>query len=665
VYYERVDASPPAIAAIRTDVAGFVGLAPRGPLDTAVPVQSWRQYQAHFGGFSGAGFLAYAVRAFFENGGRRCWVVRVASREPNGGARAAAIVIQDAKNKDVWRIEASSPGVWGNGLTVTLRETHRAQTTTDPTQSTPDAAKVASISGFERATLVQLSQDVGSVAWKVVSDVDPLDGRLLWVHPDPRLRMPYDRPLTGFDPGRAIAVESVEYTLLVREAGSPLALFEGLSLVPEHANYGPHVVAPLDVPLEFEVQRRLPAAPRPIVVEEQRERALLAALAAPQPIHSDALDKPLSLRGGRDGLALLRTYDWIGEEISPQDSDVVQARKRRGVRALETVNEISVVAVPDVHVQPRPAPAEPPRPSFKPDPCLPGKTIPAATPSPPPRPEQPPVFTDEQIYRVQATLVARCEALGDRFALLAPPFAAARADQLGIGAVRAWRSRFDSTYAALTYPWLQVTEGDRPASALTRDVPPCGHVAGQYAHTDFAVGVHKAPANEALRWALDVTVPVDDAVHAILNGEGINVIRPLPGRGIRVMGARTVSSDPSWRYVNVRRLLIMIEEAIYLSTQWAAFEPNSGTTRTKLRLSLLGFLLALWRRGALIGETPGEAFYVQCDEGNNPPGERDRGRLWAEVGVAPSQPFEFVVLRVGRTGNEFEVFESSMMKGDR
>ena len=260
---------------------------------------------------------------------------------------------------------------------------------------------------------------------------------------------------------------------------------------------------------------------------------------------------------------------------------------------------------------------------------------------------------------MQSALVQQCEKRRDRIALLDPPFATARDDALGVGAVRAWRSRFDSKYAAFYYPWLRVVDPLRPSAALTRDIPPSGHVAGQYAQTDFQVGVHKAPANAPLVWTQDVTVVVGDAVHGILNPAGINVIRPLAGRGIRIFGARTVSSDRDWRFVNVRRLLMMIEKAIYVSTQWAVFEPNDTFTRAKLRLSLTSFLLSLWQKGALMGASANEAFFVQCDEENNPETERGNGRLLAEVGVAPSQPFEFVILRVGRTNNEFEVTEAT------
>lgn len=140
----------------------------------------------------------------------------------------------------------------------------------------------------------------------------------------------------------------------------------------------------------------------------------------------------------------------------------------------------------------------------------------------------------------------------------------------------------------------------------------------------------------------------------MLNSMGVNVIRATPGRGIRILGARTVSSDPDGRYLNVRRLLIMIKKGIDVSIQWAAFEPNDVLTRTKLQLVLTSFLLGMWHRGALMGARQEQAFFVKCDLENNPPSLHQTGQLLIDIGVAPSIPFEFVVLRVGRTDNEFE-----------
>ena len=647
VYYEHLDATPPAVTAIRMDVAGFVGIARRGPLDLPVPVQSWRQFEAHFGGVTGAGYLGYAVRAFFENGGLRCWVVRVASKEDAGGARAAEVRYASAGG-DGWRIAASSPGVWGNRLAVTIQQTHRVQAMTIPLRSTPEAAAVAATTGFDRYTLVRLSQEGFPSVLRVVSDVDAHENLLYWLHPDPKARTPYDSPMTSFDPDRPVLIESVEYTLLVFEAGRLVRRYEALSLIPEHPRYGPTLLAPISMVDEADA---LPPTPEPVEIEEERSTPL---------VNLDLLDlpaeAPLPLTGGSDGLALLQPYDFMGEPFDPVDSDATVARKRRGFRALDSISEVAAVAIPDLHIQPVPPPLEAPLPVCIPDPCL--EEVPAdAPPRTLTRTELPPVFSEEQIFRVQDSLVTHCELRRDRLAVLDPPFSTATDVQVGLHAVQAWRRRFDSDFAVLYWPWLRVVDPLRGAGALTRAVPPSGHAAGQWARTDRAIGVHKAPANAPLVWVQDVTLPVDDETHGLLNTMGINVFRVVSGRGIRIMGARTVSSNATWRYVNVRRLLLMIARALYISSQWAVFEPNDAFTRAKLRLAFTSFLLALWRKGALVGGTAEAAFFVKCDEDNNPPHERDRGRLLAEIGVAPANPFEFVVVRVGRTDNEFELSE--------
>src|SRR5687768_10364139 len=249
VYYEAVDASGRGVAAVRTDVAGFVGIAERGPLDVPVPVESWRQFQAHFGDVTGAGFLAYAVRAFFENGGRRCWVVRVASRDPLAGAASAGAVVRRLRaapphGPDVWRVAASSAGAWGNAVDVRLVATSRAQTAGGPARSTPEALAVADTAGFERATLVRLRQPGAPPRYKVVNAVDAVGRHLAWTTDRRERRLPYDAPLVGLDPAAPLLVESVELTAVVREGGRPVAVYEGLSLIPEHASYGPRVLAP-------------------------------------------------------------------------------------------------------------------------------------------------------------------------------------------------------------------------------------------------------------------------------------------------------------------------------------------------------------------------------------------------------------------------------------
>lgn len=660
VYTERVDATCPGISAIRTDVAAFVGIARSGPLDTPVPLQSFRQFQAHFGDFSGQGFLAYAVRAFFENGGSRCWVVRVASREPGYNARPAALTLC-GNHRPVWRIEAANPGTWGNRLTVAMRSQRLAQTVLDTVRSTAHYAVVASVAGFVRGTLVRLSQGDGAGGVteqrRVVTHVDGETRRLYWVHPKPGAGLPYDAAVTGFDRNRPISVESLSYRMLVYRDGRLLAHFPDINPIPEHPRYGPLLLRPAQYPVRIGTHQRLPTPPPPVVIKELRSD--LRSVPEQMDI---AKGRRLALTGGRDGLNMLTVHDFIGKNISPLDSDAVQRQKRRGIEALHAVDEIALVAIPDIVIRPERDPVYETEPVMPPDPCL------ECPPRPEPRQqfqpgdtvqELPPRFSDDRIYQVQAALIQHCEARGDRFAVLDPPYGAAQQDRRGVSAVQAWRARFETTYAALYYPWLKVSEPR--GTAPVRAVPPSGHVLGQYAAHDLTVGVHKAAANRPLAWVQDLTAQVSGGRHDILNPLGINAIRDALGRGLRIMGARTLTSDPHWRYINVRRLLIMIRKAIDVSTQWSAFEPNSVMTRNKIQLALTGFLTALWQRGALAGDTAEHAFFVTCDEQNNPPAQRSKGRLLAEVGVAPSIPFEFVVLRVGRQGNQLEIAEAGFL----
>ncbi len=190
-----------------------------------------------------------------------------------------------------------------------------------------------------------------------------------------------------------------------------------------------------------------------------------------------------------------------------------------------------------------------------------------------------------------------------------------------------------------------------------RRVPASGAVAGIYAGVDLELGVHHAPANRLIRFALGAVEEVSEAQQEILNPLGINCLRELPGRGFRVWGARTISSDSEWRYVNVRRLMSLIEEGLEDSLAWAVFQPNNRQLRSDITASVTVFLEGLWEAGALVGRTAEEAFYVRCDEENNPPAEMDLGKLLIEIGVAPVRPAEFVVIRIGRIEDSFEIEE--------
>lgn len=650
VYYQTVDAGAPPVTPLRTDITGFVGLAQRGPVDLPVPVQSWRQFSSWFGEITGLGYLAYAVRAFFENGGRRAWVVRVAALGDAAGAAASAVDLVGAAGP-VWRLRASSPGAWGDDLSCTVRERNPGQAIVGATDPDGRWSAVRNTSGFRRGSHVRVSQGAATV-WKVVSDVDPHRRLLHWVHPDPARRLPYDRPLAGFDLGRPLVVQSVEYALTLYEGGRLIRFFDGLSLVPEAAVYGPSRLAPPRPIFDSATGAFVAPPPEPVVVEELRtDLTDLRGLDA-DPTH---LLRPA---GGRDGLVMLSVDDFVGQPVAPDDGPEATAVKRRGLRALEDIDEIGLLAVPDAQVRlTEPHAVALPEPCV-PDPCL-DNPPPLPVPRPRPAPEQPPTFGPEELFRIQSEAVLQCERKRYRFALLDPPFAAAADPMEGVRGALDWRSRFDSTFAALWFPWLRVVDPAAAArGAPSRLVPPSGHVAGTVAATDLGAGVHRAPANRRIEWAVDASLAVGDEEHAVLNAAGVNALVSTGGRGLRAMGARTVASDPDWRFLNVRRLLSMIEKALEQALQWVVFEPNEDLTRARVTMSVTIFLLGLHEAGMLAGATPEESFFVKCDLDNNPPESRDVGRLIVEIGVAPSRPFEFVVVRVGRVGDALEITDA-------
>ncbi|MFB7936135.1 phage tail sheath subtilisin-like domain-containing protein [Streptomyces sp. NPDC056049] len=246
------------------------------------------------------------------------------------------------------------------------------------------------------------------------------------------------------------------------------------------------------------------------------------------------------------------------------------------------------------------------------------------------------------VIAVQQGLIAHCELMGDRVAVLDPP------PGLSPQEIAGWRSEragYDSRYATLYYPWIDVAD---PSTGRISPVPPSGHIAGVWARNDAQRGVHKAPANEVVRGAVALRTQLTKGEHDRLNPIGVNCIRAFPGRGIRVWGARTLSSDPSWRYLNVRRLFNYLEESILAGTQWVVFEPNDDALWARIRRTVAAFLVNEWRKGALFGLNPEEAFYVKCDRETNPPESVDSGHVICEIGVAPVRPAEFVVFRLSQ-----------------
>ena len=233
-------------------------------------------------------------------------------------------------------------------------------------------------------------------------------------------------------------------------------------------------------------------------------------------------------------------------------------------------------------------------------------------------------------------MIAHCELMGDRMAILDPP------PGLNAQQIKEWRvdkAGYDSRFAALYWPWIRTGDGF---------LPPSGFIAGIWGRNDDTRGVHKAPANEVVRGAINLEARITRKEHDLLNPVGINCIRAFPGQGIRVWGARTLSSDPAWRYLNIRRLFNYLEESILESTNWVVFEPNDQALWAKLRRTISAFLVNEWRKGALFGLTPDEAFFVKCDEETNPAEGIDAGEVVCMIGVAPVKPAEFVIFRLSQ-----------------
>ena len=218
--------------------------------------------------------------------------------------------------------------------------------------------------------------------------------------------------------------------------------------------------------------------------------------------------------------------------------------------------------------------------------------------------------------------------------------------------IREFRGRFDTTYGALYHPWIEIFDPtERPAQGAPPRrllLPPSGFVAGIYARSDVQRGVFKAPANEVVSGLTRFEANINKGRQDVLNPEGINALRFFHGRGNRVWGARTMSSDPEWKYVNVRRLFIFLEHSIDKSTQWAVFEPNNERLWANIRFTIEDFLLVQWKSGALLGSKPEEAYFVRCDRTTMTQNDLDNGRLICLIGVAPTKPAEFVIFRIGQ-----------------
>lgn len=715
IYLEQLQPLRIAGELLRSDIAAFIGYARQGPTGIPVRLGSWQQFLAVFGPPLPNTHLALTVKAFFENGGATCYVHRLT----DGSQREAYLALEDRSGagESPWRFFASfrmagrgrsdtgertqpdsalvnniapgdtrlplpNPGAWGNALAVSVTPSSRLSTTTKGFFDDGFATSMDSLVGLETNSMVRLSQTLDSAAspterYIAIASIDRLRQSVTWA----------ESLLGHFSADRPVRIDTVEFNVKVFFGGHQVEFFEWLSPHPEHSRSLHRTLATQSryVNLEYRKDPRQnwldsntwPQTTSRTALAHGRDglaaievshymNALavlskveeVAIVAAPDLVlHAGESSEPVSqnIPVTADCKALLPPHQGLISGLVTDGSDhlagvsVTDAASGRRVitdgagrfhlQGLEislrtlrlerlgyTKEERQVFALNTMPSEPQ---------------------IFTLAPLALPR-----ALSEQEILDVQKAMLNPSLLGAYRVVLLDPPKPSLRIDQ-----VRQWRSLIgDSAFGALFYPWLEAPSAIANDSRLFA-VPPCGHVAGLMARMDIERGPHCSPANIRLRFAKRALKAVNEAEHGLINAEGINLIRGLPGQGIRILGARSLSLDPEWRYFNVRRLVLSLEKTLERTLQWTVFESNSVTLRQAIVLSITTLLNRLWRSGALAGKTADGAYQVKCDNDNNPPFQRDQGRLLAEVQIAPSVPFEFIRIRFGKTLDAIEVTE--------
>ncbi len=601
VFVEEVSFRSKSIEGVPTSTTGFVGLAHYGPVQyTGGPlatepmlVTSFIEFERIYGkleplligGEDRLPFLAHAARAFFMNGGRRLYISRIYTPADGSGIASRSISIPTAApSTATWR--ARWPGRMGNvAVQVGVVRT----------------GDVAIHTGA--SPLARLVKD-GSVV-QIVASADP--------------------PLAA---DSAIAADALRVVRVDANGAQTFHKADG-SEAPPAVQDRLHLVE-VDVRVIVDAERMDDARRLALDPARNQKRYIGRILGKDDPEDESSvvwLDydpnaagaNPISLMvglvgtssppgttvrldGGTDGNTP-GDADYAGNEADPDHVEL----KATGLAALAEVEDIAIVATPDAGA----------------------------------------IDNEDVRNLVTQHLIEHAQKPGAyRIAVVDGP------QHASMNQIRAFRGKYDTNYAALYHPWIEILDPNEsfaqgsPPQRIT--LPPSGFVTGIYARTDIARGVFKAPANEVVFGLTRFEANINRARQEVLNPEGINALRFFPGRGSRVWGARTLTSDPEWKYVNVRRLFIYLEHSIDKATQWAVFEPNNEALWRNVSRMVKDFLEVAWRDGALLGATPDQAYFVRCDRTTMTQNDLDNGRLICLIGVAPTRPAEFVIFRIGQ-----------------
>ena len=668
--YRTTDEPLRALTGVRMDVCAFVGVAPRGParqpeFDTRwaplpctagqrikrsvpVAVESWQAYLQAFGGFEGPGMLPYAVAAFFANGGRRAYIVRIVhaylrsdgtpdeTLGAGGSARSAFEGLTASAGRRVC-VVARNEGGWGNGLRATLSFV-RQVLAVDGAGLLPDRLRLPQGLDIAPGVVLLLGLTGGvKVLRRVVSVYQqwaPTNGNPLNGNPATReLWARLDAPSAS----AALTVDIVEGQLVIDDGVNPTETLTRIGLSANHPRWLARVLveeSALLWPADDPDPKMLPGDPLARWLESDLQLDAQLARVSTQVFQGGANRYPDLVPDD------FFDPDWVPGDECPGD----------GVHSLVDLDDLALLVAPDLY---SPGPLAPIESIVDPRGFAGADFAECVTPPAPP-PQGPPA---EDLYGLRLDPVAdldRIAALQRRLSDLA--------DQLqslivlldmppGLSQRRMlyWRGKFDSAYAAAYHPWIRMAPADDPRQRLIA-VNPAALAAGIIAQREQQFGVAHGPANVIAGGAVSVLDVVSRSRHDELHQHGLNVF--LAERdGVRLTAGRTLALDASWRQLNVRRLVTMIRRVLDLQMQWAVFEPNNADLRALLSRMLEAYLRELYRANAFTGATEAEAFFVKCDDELNPPAWVDQGRLLAQVGIAPAEPMEFIVLNISRTAD--------------
>jgi hypothetical protein len=651
VYIDEVT-SPGVITGVGTSTAAFIGPALNGPINLPTRISSFDDFLKTFGQSQPDGsinpyiltprtfYLAFGVKSFYDNGGTQAYIVRV------GTAVAAAWDVKNANGEVAFRLQAAQAGLAGNNITIEA-QTANATTAAGVALANPTAT-VQSVSGNNLVVTVTKASDaatfhVGDIVTReaapepaasraTVTQIQGADITLSTAIPSlaatDTLRIASIVPTqftfrlastTGVFPGSIVDISGVDATKaaitetvlvqLVDPAG-----FVTVAPTPARTKtYSMSTAAGFKTPVlisrEFRLLVNVPGKAQQqfdnLSMSQQHPGFAFAAVVSPDvvvlpPSTPPVAPIPQSL------IPAVASVPQVVTGVDDNPGSVGANEYQKGLDALKDIEDVNILAIPDA-------------------------------------------AANASSVSIQQAMVLHCFTKHDRFAVLDSKLGAGLS---GAGSVAGQLGTIAPSkgYAALYYPWLSIKDptssGPIPRTML---IPPSGAIAGVYARTDNDRGVHKAPANTDVRGVMGLERILSDAQQGPLNLLGVDVLRIFPGTAqVIVWGARTVDQqETDWMYVNVRRLMIYIEQSIEAGLRWAVFEPNGLPLWQKVKRTLNEFLTRVWQSGALFGATADKAYYVRVDEGNNPAATRALGQLHIEIGVAPVRPAEFIVVRIG------------------